>query len=402
MRHQINQRSFDNPSLNRHNVTFGGLASDIDAASQSEESMEQFEIERQVQLDQQRQNKVVVLQPNATSATLSEKSRFIKCLTANLILVVPNTSNEIQIWNTLDLSLVKTITKESQVNCAVGCSEFYFLGLASNQILIFKTQTHERVKTLTTRRAPVSMCIVDKRICVVGCRNHAFTSINFKTSEFKVSGMTWNKGSDWCQVLTNQENSGFYRVWQRENFTFATLKKWGPGTDPAAEVDFNWENDHVVNGDLLLLGEIDKDKLLVYSYTACQLLLYSKQMQRTEWVRPVLSPLPKELLEEQYPLQNVTSLTLHPKFYQPQNNFCIITGPQKTIQVCKMSFEQSREGDPYSKLGLERQGAGLNKLELTVSAQGGLITYQVAKDALNNQILKKLEFPRDQLLQMIK
>lgn len=49
-----------------------------------------------------------------------------------------------------------------------------------------------------------------------------------------------------------------------------------------------------------------------------------------------------------------------------------------------MSFEQSREGDPYSKLGLERQGAGLNKLELTVSAQGGLITYQVAKDALNN------------------
>ena len=120
-----------------------------------------------------------------------------------------------------------------------------------------------------TRRAPISMCIVDKRLCVVGCRNHAFTSINFKTGDFKTSGMTWNKGSDWCQVLTNQENNGFFRVWQRENFTFAMLKRFGPGTDPQEQVDFKWENDHVVKGDMHLLGEIDKDKILVYSYDKC-------------------------------------------------------------------------------------------------------------------------------------
>ena len=63
-----------------------------------------------------------------------------------------------------------------------------------------------------TKRAPISMTILDKRLCVVGLRRHAFTSINF-ANEFKQVGMTWNQGSDWIQLYTNQENSGFYRVW---------------------------------------------------------------------------------------------------------------------------------------------------------------------------------------------
>ena len=56
------------------------------------------------------------------------------------------------------------------------------------------------------------MTILDKRLCVVGLRKHAFASINF-AAEFKQVGMTWNQGSDWIQLYTNQENSGFYRVW---------------------------------------------------------------------------------------------------------------------------------------------------------------------------------------------
>ena len=82
------------------------------------------------------------------------------------------------------------------------------------------------------------MTILDKRLCVVGLRKHAFTSINF-AAEFKQVGMTWNQGSDWIQLYTNQENSGFYRVWQRENMTFAMLGQYGNGAD-FRKVEFQW------------------------------------------------------------------------------------------------------------------------------------------------------------------
>ena len=87
-----------------------------------------------------------------------------------------------------------------------------------------------------TRRAPISMAIVDKRLCVVGLRQHAFTAINF-LNNFKTHGMTWNQGNDWIQLVTNSENSGFYRVWQRENLTFAKLTSFGNGAD-YRKVDF--------------------------------------------------------------------------------------------------------------------------------------------------------------------
>ena len=101
---------------------------------------------------------------------------------------------------------------DMKVNCAVGTPEFYFVGLEQNRVLVFSTYGHDLVKTVLTKRAPISMTILDNRLCIVGLRNHAYTSINYR-NEFKQVGMTWNMGNDWSQVYTNQKNNGFYRVW---------------------------------------------------------------------------------------------------------------------------------------------------------------------------------------------
>ena len=68
------------------------------------------------------------------------------------------------------MQVVKEHQNEFQVNCAVGCDDYYFVGLENKRILVYSTHTHDLMKTLMTRRAPVSMAIVDKRLCMVGLR----------------------------------------------------------------------------------------------------------------------------------------------------------------------------------------------------------------------------------------
>lgn len=110
------------------------------------------------------------------------------------------------------MQIVKEHENDVQVNCAAGSDDYYFVGLENNRILVYSTHGHELRRTLMTKRPPISMAIVDKRLCVVGLRKHAYTSINF-LNDFKQVGMTWNQGSDWVQLHTNQENNGFFRVW---------------------------------------------------------------------------------------------------------------------------------------------------------------------------------------------
>ena len=75
------------------------------------------------------------------------------------------------------------------------------------------------------------MTILDKRLCIVGMKNHAFTAINFK-NQMKMTGTTWNgDNNDWIQVYTNMENNGFYRVWEKENMTLTTLVNSGPSVE---------------------------------------------------------------------------------------------------------------------------------------------------------------------------
>ena len=158
---------------------------------------------------------MIVLQPNVSSCELPVKAQFIKYLSDGLALVVPQGqhTNTLLIVSTLgQMQIVKEIANQFQVNCATGYNDYYFIGLESNRVLIFSSHTHELLKTVMTRRPPISMTIVDKRLCVVGLRQHAFTAINFM-NDFKSHGMTWNQGNDWIQLHTNSENNGFYRVW---------------------------------------------------------------------------------------------------------------------------------------------------------------------------------------------
>ena len=137
------------------------------------------------------------------------------------------------------MTLEAEIQNQFKVNCAVGCSEYYFIGLDNNRILVHRTAGHQHVKTLLTKRAPLTMAILDKRLCIVGMRNHAFTAINYKNN-FKMKGTTWNgDNNDWIQVCTNIENNGFYRVWEKENLTLTTLRGYGPSAK-VDDVDFNW------------------------------------------------------------------------------------------------------------------------------------------------------------------
>ena len=149
-----------------------------------------------------------------------------------MLLAVPKgrDNNTIFVINISEMRIIKEHSNQFQVNCAASCDDYYFVGLENNRILVFSMHSHEEIKTIMTKRAPISMTILDKRLCVVGLRKHAYTSINF-LNDFKQQGMTWNQGNDWVQLYTNQENSGFYRVWQRENMTYATLAQFGNAAD---------------------------------------------------------------------------------------------------------------------------------------------------------------------------
>ena len=54
------------------------------------------------------------------------------------------------------------------------------------------------------------------------------------------------------------------------------MKQFGANSIYENKVEFMWQNDHVVACDMLVLGEIDTDQLLYYSYEDKQMLIYSK------------------------------------------------------------------------------------------------------------------------------
>ena len=82
------------------------------------------------------------------------------------------------------MELEHEVENTLKVNCAIGAPEFYFVGLENNRVLVFSTYGHALVKTVITKRSPISMTVLDNRLCVVGLKNHAFTSINYR-DEFK-------------------------------------------------------------------------------------------------------------------------------------------------------------------------------------------------------------------------
>ena len=113
-----------------------------------------------------------------------------------------------------------------------------------------------------------------------------------------------------------------------------------------------------------ILGEIDSDNLLYYSFDDKQLLLYSKRKMSSSFVRMTISPIPKTLLECDKPLNGIKKLALHPKFYHPGNTFVVIVDLNNQVNVCKARFDSSSKGDPSSVFTLPRIVPGFNKFEV--------------------------------------
>ena len=183
-------------------------------------------------------------------------------------------------------------------------------------------------------------------------------------------------------------------MWQRENLTFAKLAESGNGAD-YRKVDFQWQNDHVIACDLFILGEIDNENLLYYSFEDRQLLLYSKRKMSSSFVRMTITPVPNSLLECERPADGIKQLCLHPKFDKPGNNFVVLLDLNNQISVCKARFEPTTKGDPRALLTLPRLVPGFNKLEVATGAENGIVTMQLTKDPNHGPIIKKLEFQRD-------
>ena len=83
------------------------------------------------------------------------------------------------------MTMEQETKNEEIVNCAVGTMQYYFVGLESCEVLVFLSYGNNLVRRLTTKRAPISMSLLDNRLVVVGLKNHAFTVINYKNHNFK-------------------------------------------------------------------------------------------------------------------------------------------------------------------------------------------------------------------------
>ena len=83
------------------------------------------------------------------------------------------------------------------VTCLISATDYLFFGLASNKIVVYDLEDFVHTNTLLTKRTPISMAIVDRKILVCGLKNHAYTAINFR-DDFKQVGLSWNaSGNDW-------------------------------------------------------------------------------------------------------------------------------------------------------------------------------------------------------------
>ena len=104
------------------------------------------------------------------------------------------------------------------------------------------------------------------------------------------------------------------------------------------------------------------------------MLVYNKRKMQSSFVRMSISPVPKALLEVEKIEDGIKWLALHPKFYNPGNNFVVIVDLNKQISVCKARFESSSKGDPRAFLNLPRLVPGFSKIEINASAENGLVT----------------------------
>ena len=94
----------------------------------------------------------------------------------------------------------------------------------------------------------------------------------------------------------------------------------------------------------------------------------------SQFVRMTIAPVPKSLLECEKPQDGIKWLGIHPKFYNPGNNFVVIVDQNNQISVCKAKFDAAVKGDQRGILNLPRLVPGFSKFELLASSDSGLVT----------------------------
>ena len=149
-----------------------------------------------------------VLVPKETDANLKSKAKFIKVLQNGSILIVHDqkpqeAESQLSVWSPHKLIMEFEFSLSGSINCIACSSEYLFFGMAANRVLVFNPDKFEQVHYFYTKRPPISMTIVDKRILICGLKNHAFTAVDFR-NDFQQVGMSWNlNGNDWIQVYAD-------------------------------------------------------------------------------------------------------------------------------------------------------------------------------------------------------
>ena len=90
-------------------------------------------------------------------------------------------------------------------------------------------------------------------------------------------------------------------------------------------------------------------------------------------------------------------IALHPRFYNTGNNFVAVEDKNNQISVCKARFDPCEKGEKGSIINLERITPGFNKIEVIAGSDNSLSVCVVTKDSNHTPIIKKLDFPRNQL-----
>lgn len=90
-----------------------------------------------------------------------------------------DTESFLSVWSSHKLLIEREFTIAGSINCVACSSEFLFFGLVGTRVLVYSADKYEQVHFIFTKRPPISMAIVDKRILVCGLKNHAFTAVDF-------------------------------------------------------------------------------------------------------------------------------------------------------------------------------------------------------------------------------
>ena len=101
---------------------------------------------------------------------------------------------------------------------------------------------------------------------------------------------------------------------------------------------------------------------------------YSLKKMAIQCVRMLITPMPAVFQQAGTMQDQVKFLALHPKFHQPGNNFVIIQDKTKAISVCKARFDPAHQTDPRTVITIPRIVHGVNKLEVFVTKNDGIMT----------------------------